>query len=156
MSDLGLFWNAASGAADMAVRENDIATDDGLEPAVYLSLFLDRRADDGDALPEGETNRRGWWADALPVLEGDKVGSKLWLLARAKETPDVLQRAEQYAQEALAWLVEDKVASAVEASAEFAADGVMLLTVAIRRPTGEATRYQYNYTWAAQAARRVS
>ena len=92
MSDIGLFWDRDS--ADFAIEANDLATDDGLETAVSLSLFTDRRAEDGDALPSGDADRRGWWGDDFPAVDGDRMGSRLWLLARSKQTPDVLERVD--------------------------------------------------------------
>ncbi len=151
MSDLALRWDADSFAADLAVEANDLARDEGLETAVLLSLFTDRQVDAGE-LPDGETDRRGCWADAVPVIEGDKSGSRLWLLARSKETPDALSRAEEYAREALAWLVEDKVAEKVEVTAEIPRAGMLGLVIEIHRPGKDPARYHYADIWAAMEA----
>lgn len=154
MSDLSLLWSDTDGAADLAIAENDLEQDGGLEAAVFLSLFTDRRAEDGDILPDAETDRRGWWGDAFPSVDGDRIGSRLWLLGRSKETADVLARAEEYAREALAWLVEDLVAESVATTATIAAPGVLGLSVQIYRPDRDPVRFQYSYAWAAQEARR--
>jgi phage gp46-like protein len=156
MSDIALVWNAALGGADFALEKNDLAVDDGLETSVYLSLFLDARAEDSDELPAGVTDRRGWWGDAFPVVDGDRIGSRLWLLARAKSTPETLRKAEGFAREALGWMLVDRVAARIDVAAEAVNGDVMLLRIAIHRPTGDAVEYRYNYTWASQAARRVS
>ena len=37
----------------------------------------------------------------VTAVEGDKVGSRLWLLGRSKRTADTLSRLEEYAREAL-------------------------------------------------------
>lgn len=155
MSDIGLTWFLEDGGADFTVAANDLVVDDGLETTVFLSLFTDRRAEDGDVLPTGEVYRRGWWGDAFPVVPGDRFGSRLWLLARAKQVPETLVRAEEYAKEALAHLVEDRVAERVEVTAVFERQGVMRLTVPIYRPRVDVVTYRYDYVWAAQAARRV-
>ncbi len=125
MTDLALTPIANGTAFDLAIDGYELATESGLKSAVIVSLFTDRRAEADDAIPDGTTDRRGWWAEA-------SLGSRLWLLAREKETADVLLRAEEYAREALAWLVEDGVAAAVEISAEWVRRGVLGLTVAIR------------------------
>lgn len=155
MSDIGLTWILEEGGADFTVSGNDLVVDNGLETDVFLSLFTDRRAEDGDVLPTGELDRRGWWGDAFPVVPGDRFGSRLWLLARAKEVPETLRRAEEYASEALVHLVEDRVVERVEVTAAFERRGVMRLTVPIYRPRVDVVTYQYDYAWAAQAARRV-
>lgn len=142
-------------AAGSALSNTPASLDDeGLETAVLLSLFTDRRADDGDVLPDAQTDRRGYWADAYPIVPGDLFGSRLWLLGRAKQTQETLSRIEEYTNECLAWLVEDRVASAVSASAVFTASGRVGLTVLITRPNVDVTKYQFNLSWDAQAARR--
>lgn len=154
MSDLALLWSDTDVAADFAIEENDLAADDGLETAVLLSLFTDRRAESGDILPDAEVDRRGWWGDAFPTVDGDRIGSRLWLLGRSKETADVVARAEEYAREALAWLVEDKVAESVVVTASVVSRGVLGLSVEIARPAVDPAKFQFDYTWAAQEARR--
>ncbi len=152
MSDLALVWDGANFAADLAIDANDLLTDDGLETAVMLSLFLDRRAEDADTLPDAVTDRRGWWGDEFPIADGDKIGSRLWLLSREKQTAAALTRAQEYAQEALAWLVEDKVAERVDVTADFPRPGVLGLSVIIYRPHVDPAKYRFNHIWAAQGA----
>ncbi len=147
MSDLALRWDATSFAADLAIEANDLARDEGLETAVLLSLFTDRRAEPGDPLPDGESDRRGWWADALPVVEGDRIGSRLWLLSREKETKATLSRAEEYAREALQWLVDDLVAERVKVTAKIPRTGVLGLEVVIYRPQADPVKYRFNHAW---------
>jgi phage gp46-like protein len=149
MGDAALVWDPDSLAADLAIEANDLVRDEGLRTAVLLSLFLDRQAEPGDVLPPGETDRRGWWADAVPVVEGDQIGSRLWLLAREKDTSTVRARAEEYAREALAWLVEDKVADRVEVVAEAPRPGALNLVIDIYRPKAEPTRYHFADVWSA-------
>jgi phage gp46-like protein len=156
MSDLLLRLDPAVLEADLAIAANDLVADDGLETAVLLSLFTDRRAGAGDVLPPGETDRRGWWGDAFPVVEGDLIGSRLWLLTREKQRSAVLPRVEEYAREALAWLVEDRVASKVEVVASFPRAGWLALDVSVYRPLGDPTKYRFDRAWeAAQASASV-
>jgi phage gp46-like protein len=174
VADIALAWDLAAGAADMVVDGPDLRRDDGLETAVLISLFTDRRAHDTDVIPDGTDNRRGWWADAFAETPGDRIGSRLWLLDRAKPTATTRQRLEDYAREALAWLTEDQVAEDVAVTAEFlpasqalarlksfggrALDarttGVLdgyLLTATIRRPLAVTpTNYRYHLNWKAQ------
>ena len=56
---------------------------DSSEPlvrAVIISLFTWRRARPDDDLP-GDL-RMGWWGDTYAGTEGDRFGSRLWLLSR--------------------------------------------------------------------------
>jgi phage gp46-like protein len=150
MSDLALRWDPNEGSADLVVDANDLLREEGLETAVLISLFTDRRADAADQLPSGDTDRRGWWADAVPVVEGDQIGSRLWLLARERDSGRVRARAEEYAREALQWLVDDLVAERVEVTADVPRVGWLALEVVIYRPQQDPARYRFNSVWAAQ------
>jgi phage gp46-like protein len=156
MSDIALTWDLEQGSADFSIADNDLERDEGLETSVLESLFTDRRAEDGDVLPAGETDRRGWWGDAFPIVAGDKFGSRLWLLARATQTQDTLTRARDYSLEALAWMLEDKLAESVEVTTAFSSRGVMTISLAITRPKADPVQYRFQYTWASQEYRRVS
>lgn len=146
----GAEW-VSTGTTTMDAAYNDLEMDGGLGSAVLLSLFSDRRAGAGDALPDQGTDRRGWWADAVPIVAGDQTGSLLWLLRREKLTPAVVARAQQYATEALAWMLEDKVADKVEVVASSPRAGWLVLEVTIHRPKVSPVTYRYDQAWDAQA-----
>lgn len=153
MNDIALQWSDSQHSADLAIELNDLVQDGGLETAVMLSLFTDRRSDDGDELPPGDTDRRGWWADAEPVVEGDRIGSRLWLLDREIATQSVVDRAVTYAREALQWLLDDKVASSLDVSAEIPRRGMIGLVVTIYRPQKDPVKYRFDNVWKAQEAK---
>ncbi|MGI8839772.1 MAG: phage GP46 family protein [Caulobacteraceae bacterium] len=134
-------------AADIFMAGADLAGDDGMRTAVVISLFTDARAGDDDVLPQPGGDRRGWWGDTYAEIPGDVTGSKLWLLDREKQLPSVLSRAQEYAGAALAWLVDDGVASAVKVVASFPVRGWLGLSVTVERPSGQA-RQQFDFTWA--------
>jgi phage gp46-like protein len=141
---------------DLSIEANDLKDDDGLRTAVLISVFANRRALDSDVLPSGGDDRRGWWGDAVPVEASrdgrpDLTGSRLWLLSREKQTPQVLARARQYVVEALAWMVEDKVARSIDVQAAFVGIGALGIGVAIQKPDQTLVRFKFNYTWAAEA-----
>lgn len=142
--DIALKYDPDTKIFDLALDGGDLATDEGLETAVVLSLFTDRRALPEDRLPDGTADRRGWWADAYSERPH---GSRLWLLYREKELEEVLRRAQTYAQEALAWLVEDAVAKAVQVEAIHLRRGVLQLRIGIERGDGDVLERQYDYVW---------
>ena len=95
---------------------------DSAEPlvrAVVISLFTWRRANPDDDLPAPGPNalRMGWWGDSFPAVPNDRIGSRLWLLSRAKLTNDTVIRAKEYADEALRWLIDDGVVARVDVEA---------------------------------------
>ena len=127
----------------------DLATDAGLTTAVILSLFTDARARDDDALPPGATDRRGWWGDAYPVVAGDRIGSRLWLLRASKQLPAALVQARTYAREALDWLIEDGVARRLEVEAFIVRFEVLGLLIRIYRPDGREVPLRFDLLWSA-------
>lgn len=149
-ADIGLKWGF--GAADVSVANGDIVQDGGLSTSVFLSLFTDRRANDGDILPPGETSRRGWWGDEFSDNPNDRIGSRLWLLSRAKQTQETLTAAKGYCVEALQWMLEDLVADSVDVTAEYVGRGLMVIEVSITRPNVDPTTFRYNYNWSTQEA----
>lgn len=144
--DIALLYNPAIGGFDIMLDESgDLVADEGLKTATILSLFLDRRAEDDDDIPDGTGDRRGWWADAIAPVPGDKVGSRAWLLEREKETADVRRRAQVYDQEALNWMIEDGIAERVEVDVDPNRRSVLAREVRIIKPGGAETRF--NSLW---------
>lgn len=132
ISDIQLQWQLDN--ADIVIRNADIALDDSLTTAVIVSLFTDRRALASDVLPSGaSTDKRGWWGDSFNTRP---IGSRLWLLSREKQLSSVLHRAKSYAEEALAWLVEDELVNALTVTATAPETGWLLLSVSLTLPNG--------------------
>ena len=142
MTDLRLLWDNNIGAGDLQLLGADLESSDGLDTAVLVSLFSNRRVAP-EELPPHERDRAGWWGDQLNV-DLDQIGSKLWLLAREKTTPQVAARARQYAFEALAWMIADDVATAVEVTADYPIRGVLGLYVAITLPDDTTREFQFS------------
>ena len=112
---LALIHNNSTQTWDMAMSGSALLDDPTLETVVAISLFTHRLALPDDALPDPKSaDRRGWWADTYSDYANDNIGSRLWLLSRAKATVDIPQAAKGYALEALQWMVADGVASAVD------------------------------------------
>jgi len=133
-------------AGDLVLSAGAVATTDGFDTAVAISLFTDARARADDRLPDGAGgDPRGWWADP-------QMGSLLWLLAREKQLPEVLRRAREYAEAALAWMTAKGYARKVAVATSVLRDGVLGLSVEIHRTDGSLWRRDYVYHWRAHAA----
>ncbi len=146
MTDIALLWSNATASAELAILDGDLATDAGMDSAINVSLFTDARAADDDDLPDAGSDRRGWWADEVDGRDGDRIGSRLWLLSREKRLPSVLARVEAYADEALAWMVEDGVARSIACSAELRGIDQIALSVIVERPAGR-PRHRFDVVW---------
>lgn len=150
MADIATLWTPNGG--DWLLSGAALQSDDGLQTAVVLSLFTDRLvgaeelAPDGPG-PAGATARRGWWGDAYASTPGDLIGSRLWLLAREKQVSQVLRRAEEYAAEALQWLMDDGIARSVLVEARAPGAGVLLLEVKVQRSAEPVQSFRFDLFW---------
>lgn len=152
MSDIALILkDDINTGFDIEIKNGDLVSDDGLETAVAISLFTDRRIND-EQLPQGTKDKKGWWGDLHAEVDGDKIGSRLWLLAREKRTTEVLRKAEDYAKEALNWLVEDGVATSIIATASYNDSKFLLLAIDVVKPAGRSSRFQV--VWDKQQIKR--
>lgn len=128
--DIAITLSAQAPVFSLSLADTDLATDDGLKTAVLVSLFTDRRADADDELPDPRSgDRRGCWQDQYLANTGDSLGSRLWLLKRAKQTNETIERAKEYMREAMAWMLEDDVVTAIDVAAEWIERGVLGLSV---------------------------
>lgn len=142
---------------DISYRLGTLESDEGLENAVMISLFTDARVTEQE-LPLGETDRGGWYGDLLSDFPGDRIGSKLWLLNRSVSRQETRTKAEQYAREALDWLVTDGVAQTVTVRAFLVDRDRIDLDVAIQKPNERSQFFwRYQLLWEGQIlkARKV-
>lgn len=147
MADIQTTWVGGDQGGVWARAGADLASDDGLLTAVIISLFTDAPASALEAANAGLSDRRGWWGDAYADEAGDVMGSKLWLLRREKRTAATLERARQYATEALAWLVSDGVAESVAVTAEAVGTDVLGLQVTVTRKREPTAKYRFERFW---------
>lgn len=137
MSDAALAWNDFG--ADVVIAGGDLQPDNGLATAVLISLFTDARAPQLSELPQGEKSLRGWWGN----ISQDEIGSLLWLIQREKTLPEVALRAQEYAEAALSWLIEDGVAETVVVESTLVRPFALQLRIFITRGASK----QYSYLW---------
>ncbi|AJP73172.1 phage GP46 family protein [Sphingomonas hengshuiensis] len=156
MTDIAIALDAETGLFDFAIEGGGLATDDGLRTAILISLLTDARARDDDDLPDPNGDHRGWWGDCANADSNDRIGSRLWLLERAKLTDATVLKARDIAREALAWLVEDGIAQAVDIEVTRIAPtasrptGALGIRISITRTTG-ATAARFDFVWDATA-----
>lgn len=152
MSDLALKYRGRF--FDIEVAKNDISMDEGIETAVIISLFTDRRVGI-EELPPLETDRAGWWGDMFSEIENDEIGSKLWLLMREKQTAQTLARVIEYCKEALQWMIEDGIAESVEVEASYPERERLSLGISIQKPKGKVS-FKYILNWRAELSKGES
>ncbi|POG01133.1 hypothetical protein BGP84_00520 [Pseudomonas putida] len=116
-----------------------------LRRAVTISLFTWRRAGADDVLDDGD--RKGWWGDSVPTTPGDQIGSWLWLLQRRTITPDTLRDAQGYAEEALRWMTDDEIVTAVTVAVERQDINRVNLQVLLTESNGETLQLAFEDIW---------
>lgn len=150
MSDIALYLE--NNCFDLKIEENDLVADEGLETAVAISLFTDKRVSD-EELPDLETNKRGWWGDMFPTEDLDKIGSRLWTLDRSKVNPETLSRMNELCKESLEWMKEDGISGEIAINSEYNESKHMITTIQISRPDEEIERF--SVLWDKQELRRI-
>lgn len=136
MSDITSVWDAQTQHCDYVIVNGSFLSGSDVETAVLISLLSDRVADESDVLPDARPgypgDRRGWWADDSEY----PIGSRLWLLKRVKGPLDIPARAEEYATEALQWMLDDGVVAKFDIKATWQAPNGLGLVVAAYRSDG--------------------
>jgi phage gp46-like protein len=152
MADIRTVFISMDKGVDYALEGLLLQNDDGLDTAVILSLFTDARAEDDDILPNDSGDKRGAWIDTFSDNEGDKFGSRLWLLDRAKLLPETVNKVIEYCTESLKWMVKDGIAKAVNVTAEIIRHhplGIIGAQIDIVKPDGTTNRYKFENLWSA-------
>lgn len=123
-----------------------LAMQNPLIRAAIISVFTWRRANPDDALPG--TQRMGWWGDDYPVVQGDKTGSRLWLLSRAKLVPDTYRFAKLYVEESVQWMLDDGVAARIEVVAErYGLEGLAIALSIYESDAGTPINLRFANVW---------
>jgi phage gp46-like protein len=145
VTDITTVWMPEQGRGDWALLGAQLQSGSDLATAVLISFFSDRAAKPGDVIPDGTGNRRGWPCNDDPQFP---LGSRLWLLSRAKQTQKTLQDAQDYLQESVAWLIADLVVSRFDIQASWARPGMLSVVVTAFMPDGTVQPLgTYNWVW---------
>lgn len=141
MGDIRTVWNVSRG--DWDVSGPDLESGRDLETAVIISLFTDRLANGDDVLPSGD-DPRGWVGDlGQPV----KIGSRLWLLERAKLSLQTGAIAKSMAAEALQWMIDDGVVAKFEIITEVLLPSRLNMQIIAFRHDGSKQALNFSNTW---------
>lgn len=147
--DIKLLQNPNDFLFNVLFEKDEFLSDKGMETMVTISLFSDARITELE-LPAGETYRGGWWGEAAVALEPEAFGSKLWLLDREKQLPELLVRVEEWVLRALDWMIEEGIAQSISAEATYPRDEFMRIDIEIVRPEQERLSFNYDFLWEGQ------
>ncbi|WP_024340977.1 phage GP46 family protein [Bradyrhizobium japonicum] len=159
MPDIRLIPSDVSGSLTFDWLQTPVGLLDETEQlasAVLVALNTDALADETEVLPDPrDSDRRGWWGDmdAERIWGGWPIGSKLWLLTRAKivdrgaREGATVTRVERYVRDALKPLIDAGVCSKVAVSASQTSDKRITATVVIYRGPKPVVQLQYEPLW---------
>lgn len=122
MSDILL--NNDSGYYDISFTNGDFTMTRGLETALLMSVYCDKRADVSE-IPAPEL-RRGWWGNTVLGYGNYEIGSKLWLLEQARKDNVTLGLAKTYTADCLQWLIVDNLAKEIRVDSSFIINGLKI------------------------------
>lgn len=146
MSDITLVFKEKTKVYDTSVSNGDLLTSNDLESAVIVSLFTWARAKKSEV--DENSPRFGWWGDKIETDSTDSTGSKLYLLKRRKITDETMAQAKEYIEEALFWMVEDKVISELLVVVERDQDDKNRVNASIELIRGDKTKtMRFNDLW---------
>lgn len=143
MSDISIIWSPTQNRGDWASFGPQLLTGDDLTTAILISLFTDRVAASDDMTPDGTNDARGWWGDD----PDNPIGSRLWMLERAKQTTDTLSRAQGYITEALQWLIDDGVVARFDILTEWTQTGMLGAQIVAYEQSGAVIALNSSSAW---------
>ena len=127
-----------------------------LASAILVALNTDATANESEVLPDPrDTNRRGWWADlnAKTIWNGWPIGSKLWLLTRAKivdatsQEGATITRVETYIRAALQPFIEQRIATRISVVTSLDNERRISAKIMVYRGPKTAIQLEYMPLW---------
>ena len=145
--DIAISWDAALSRGDWVLSaDGDLETGGDLQTAILISIFTDAMAAPDDVIPDGTNDPRGWWGDEFDSQH--PIGSKLWLLDRAKQTQKTLNRAFSYLSESLQWLIDDGVVGRFDIQVQWVRASFLGASITAYSPQGSVMNAgQYLWAW---------
>ena len=110
---------------DIDFADGDFEMTNGLDTALYLSVFGEKRASASQVTEP--TLRRGHFTNEFSNIEGYEVGCLLWLYTKqAANTERNLSLAQDAVIDGLKWMIEDKIISETKVIATRTKTGIDL------------------------------
>lgn len=140
----------------LAQDDGSLAEGEDLATSVRIAIGTDALADLNEPLPDLDSeDRRGWWADmdAEEIWGGWPIGSKNWLLTRAKISDSLswegatLVRAKAYNREALQPFIDRKICTRIDVDAARTGRDKIEVHIVMYRGPKRIIDLRYQYLW---------
>ena len=132
MNDLEIKYD--NGFFDLDISQTDLISDNSLKNSCLISIFANARDD--------ETQRFGYWRDALSLNDGDITGSLLWKLSQNANSQQNRLEMEDSIRASLDWLTQDSIVESVEIIVESVQFNQVIFKIELRRFSGETEIYE--------------
>jgi phage gp46-like protein len=116
--------NSDAGYFDFSITSGDFTTTSGLDSALLMSMFVNKRADFSEVAAVGK--QQGWWGNTIGGYANYEIGSKLWLLYQAKHTNNTLNLAKTYTYDGLSWFLADQLADRIVVADSFTNNNLLI------------------------------
>lgn len=138
-TDIELLYREEKGYYDLAITSTgDLKADNSFDTGVNLALFTDGRADKSEV--SNPEDQRGTIVDMF--TNGYRNGSKLWLLEQSRLDAGAVNRAIDYAKNALKYFVDLSLVQKISVDGYLTSKGVVLVII-IKGLNGTIDKYQY-------------
>lgn len=138
-TDIELLYREEKGYYDLAITgTGDLKADNSFDTGVNLALFTDGRADKSEV--SNPEDQRGTIVDMF--TNGYRNGSKLWLLEQSRLDAGAVNRAIDYAKNALKYFVDLSLVQKISVDGYLTSKGVVLVIV-IKGLNGTIDKYKY-------------
>ena len=105
---------------DLYEENGDFASTNGLDTAVVICLFTDKRTDSGNI--EESFRRGGFSGNILDKDTGFELGSELWVLKQSRADSNLLNKCSDYAYNCLTWMNNQGITDRIETPTEYSYD----------------------------------
>jgi len=138
-TDIELLYREEKGYYDLAITSTgDLKADNSFDTGVNLALFTDGRADKSEV--SNPEDQRGTIVDMF--TNGYRNGSKLWLLEQSRLDAGAVNRAIDYAKNALKYFVDLSLVQKISVDGYLTSKGVVLVIV-VKGLNGTIDKYKY-------------
>lgn len=138
-TDIELLYREEKGYYDLAITgTGDLKADNSFDTGVNLALFTDGRADKSEV--SNPEDQRGTIVDMF--TNGYRNGSKLWLLEQSRLDAGAVNRAIDYAKNALKYFVDLSLVQKISVDGYLTSKGVVLVII-IKGLNGTIDKYKY-------------
>ena len=137
------FYYSTNGDIYFDSTIQDTAANEDLETAILISIMSDCKVLDTELpLQKDRMGLGGWWGD---VLVGYSIGSKIWTLKDRGINENLMSALESYTQEALQWMVDDKLLSSVKPTATKSSTRQYIVATECVKADGSKLKFVYYY-----------